>query len=92
MSERRACHGASVLECGDMAECIACERELRWDMQDHPFWGWHSCPDAPTGDGSQQHHSDAVDPAAPRTVNGPTRDPESDSSSSPIQTTAKEQA
>lgn len=29
------------------------------------------------GDGNEPRHSDAVDPAAPRTVNGPTRDPES---------------
>lgn len=30
---------------GDFVECVECESEVRWDMQDHPFWGFKSsCP------------------------------------------------
>lgn len=30
---------------GDFVECVECESEVRWDMQDHPFWGFRSsCP------------------------------------------------
>ncbi len=48
---RKACDGAATLECGDMAECIECGTAVRWDLRDHPFWGFQSCdqktPDTP---------------------------------------------
>jgi hypothetical protein len=45
MSEK-ACEGGRVLEAPhDMAECAACGRCVRWDLRDHPFWGFHTCPE-----------------------------------------------
>lgn len=48
MANRCAAEGASTCNVdpmGDMVECVECGSEVRWDMQDHPFWGFKSsCP------------------------------------------------
>lgn len=41
----RACEGGQTYEvdpCGDMRSCAHCDREVRWDMVDHPFWGFEA--------------------------------------------------
>ena len=71
MSEK-ACDGGRVLENGDMAECVECGTEIRWDMQDHPFWGFKSsCPNRRA---SQQRTAAAVDPHVGSTGKLSTRD------------------
>jgi hypothetical protein len=44
---KRACHDEGVLDRGEMAECAECCRQVRWDLQEHPFFGFHNCPNAP---------------------------------------------
>lgn len=40
----KACDGGRVMEAPhDMAECIACGTTVRWDLRDHPFWGFGNC-------------------------------------------------
>lgn len=47
MSEpEKACEGGRMLEAWrEMAECIACGRCVRWDLQEHPFFGFQNCED-----------------------------------------------
>lgn len=35
-----ACRGAVTSDVGDMAECLACERRVRFDLVDHDFFGF----------------------------------------------------
>ena len=43
----KACQGGRVLEEFDFAECVACGKQVRWDLRDHEFWGFAaSCPEA----------------------------------------------
>jgi hypothetical protein len=77
MSHEKACDGGRVLEEGDFAECIECGSRVRWDLRDDAFWGFQNCRDkspALTDDGHDHQRSDAVDPAAPRRQEGPTRE------------------
>jgi hypothetical protein len=40
----KACEGGRVLEAfHDMAECAHCGTCVRWDLQDHPFFGFQHC-------------------------------------------------
>lgn len=41
--ERKACDGEITLEDGDFQECLACGTRIRWDLCDHPFWGFQNC-------------------------------------------------
>jgi hypothetical protein len=47
--ETRACMGAPTVTeqnaMGDMERCLACGAEVRWDLVDHPFWGFKACCD-----------------------------------------------
>ena len=47
MSEReKACEGGRTVNVdplGDFVECQHCGTEIRWDMQDHPWWGFQNC-------------------------------------------------
>lgn len=46
--DRMACRGAAVLEAWhDMAECRECGLCVRWDMQEHAFFGFGTCEHAP---------------------------------------------
>lgn len=57
MSEK-ACDGGRVLEAWhEMAECIECGTCVRWDLQDHPFFGFQHCSKRPQA-------INAVDPSA----------------------------
>ena len=42
----KACQGGNVLEIGDFAECAHCGTRIRWDLRDHPFWGFQNCAEA----------------------------------------------
>lgn len=42
----KACDGGRVLEYFDMAECSECGTRVRWDLQDHSFWGFQNCESA----------------------------------------------
>lgn len=45
MSEK-ACDGGRTLDADhDMLECVECGRRIRWDLVDHPFWGFQNCED-----------------------------------------------
>ena len=62
----------NVDPCGDFVECVECGSEVRWDMQDHPFWGFQSsCPNRRR---SQRRTADAVDPHADSTGKPSTRE------------------
>lgn len=43
----KACEdGRTSIEtrCGiDFEECQACGTSIRWDLKDHPFWGFQNC-------------------------------------------------
>jgi hypothetical protein len=39
----KACEGGPRLDEGDMVSCLYCGREIRWDLADHPFWGFQNC-------------------------------------------------
>jgi hypothetical protein len=42
--DEKACEGGRVLEARhEMAECIACGCCVRWDLQDHPLFGFQNC-------------------------------------------------
>lgn len=42
----RACDGGRTLTATrggtDFAECVACGTAVRWDLVDHPFWGFQT--------------------------------------------------
>lgn len=60
MMAEKACEGGRTIDadpCGDFVECLACGRQIRWDMTDHPFWGFQTCPE-------KAQTADAVDPSA----------------------------
>lgn len=38
--ENAACCGAETNTVGDFQECRACEKMVRWDFVDHPFFGF----------------------------------------------------
>lgn len=43
MRDEKACDGGMTYDCdpnGDFVGCHFCEREIRWDMVDHSFWGF----------------------------------------------------
>ena len=43
---RKACQGDETISVGDMEECVTCEKQIRHDLVDHPFWGFRqTCPD-----------------------------------------------
>lgn len=41
---RKACEGEQTVTewtaSGDMEECLDCGRRVRWDLSDHPFFGF----------------------------------------------------
>lgn len=39
----QACRGGRVLEYFDLAECAECGTRVRWDLREHPFWGFQNC-------------------------------------------------
>lgn len=41
----KACDGGRVFEDGDFAECAECGTRIRWDLREHPFWGFQNCRD-----------------------------------------------
>jgi hypothetical protein len=43
----RACKGERTLTDGDFEECLECGTRVRWDLVDHPFWGFHNCGEKP---------------------------------------------
>jgi hypothetical protein len=51
-TETMACHGACtnrvIQGCMDFEECKKCGTSVRWDLVEHPFFGFaNSCPDRP---------------------------------------------
>jgi hypothetical protein len=46
LRHRMACKGADTVtnhdSCEEMAECIACEKRVRWDLTEHPFFGFRA--------------------------------------------------
>jgi hypothetical protein len=58
--ERKACRGGDARTCrvlgasAEFVECRECKRAVRWDMADHPLFGFQTCdkaePTAPAGD------------------------------------------
>jgi hypothetical protein len=69
MRDEKACDGDMTYDCdpnGDFKGCHHCEREVRWDMVDHPFWGFAaSCPKSRRADAeSLTKAKRAVTPAA----------------------------
>jgi len=42
----KACDGGRVLEAWhEMAECVECGQQVKWNLQDHPFFGFaNTCP------------------------------------------------
>lgn len=42
-SDEKACEGASTLTDGDFEECLSCGTRIRWDLVNHPFWGFQNC-------------------------------------------------
>lgn len=69
MSEK-ACEDGRVLEYFDMAECIECGTRVRWDLRDHPFFGFQNCRERPPS------RSVAVDPVEGIEQTGPRATPD----------------
>jgi len=63
MTREKACQGGQTLDnCGDMRECLHCGREVRWDMVDHPFWGFAAACEETTPRKTAQPNSSTVTP------------------------------
>jgi len=43
--DEKACEGGRTITGwnADMEHCLHCDREVRWDLVDHPFFGFQTC-------------------------------------------------
>ncbi len=59
MLKEKACEDGRTLTyvdgSGEFAECVECGTRVRWDLVDHPFWGFQHCH-------KKARNADAVDP------------------------------
>lgn len=50
--ERMACQGGATIHeapLGDMEYCVSCDRGVRWDLVDHPVYGFTATCDRYSG-------------------------------------------
>ncbi len=46
-----ACRGGTTrpysgMGCAEMQQCVACKKAVRWDLTEHPFFGFQTCKHA----------------------------------------------